>query len=320
MPRDRDGRKRLKAIAFFQNGLGNFILMMPSLAAVASMTDAGKIDICTDDNWKDCRRPAVKLLCESWDVVGKFISYPSDRLNPKDYNLWYFTPHGVNGSGVVNIFRNNIPNIVSRPRWRQSEIHESKHYEAIARSMGYENEFPIVNFPIAGAPVLDLPRPIIGLCNGYFRVSNHYWDAKGWPHFQHFSKTANRYFGGSMVGIGLENELPRDIQLTIDFTGKLNILETAKVISQLDLLVTTDTGLMHLANLIKVPMIALFGPTLTTKNAPTAESSMVLQAGNSCAPCQDSVRWFKCETNDCMQKIVVGDVMALAQEKLRRKP
>jgi len=306
----------LKAIAFFQNGLGNFILMMPSLAAVASMTNEKKIDVCTDASWKDNRRPAVELLCKNWGVVGKFINYPSDRLDPKDYEIWYFTLHGVNGSNIVNVFKNNMRRIVPRPRWRESGIHESEYYEMVARSMGYEGEMPRVDFPLAGAPVLDLPRPIIGLCNGYFRVSNHYWDAKGWPHFSRFSKVAKQYFGGSMIGVGLEGELPPEIHLAANFAGKLNILETAKVISQLDLLVTTDTGLMHLANLIETPMVTLFGPTLTTKNAPKAKSSTVLQMGISCSPCQDSVRWFKCKTNNCMQGITVGDVMAAAKEKL----
>lgn len=304
-----------KAIAFFQNGLGNFILMMPSLAAIASMTDEKRIDVCTDASWKDRRRPAVELLCKNWEVVGKFINYPSDRLNPKDYGLWYFTLHGVNGSNIVDVFKSNMRKIVPRPKWRQSGIHESEYYETVARSMGYEGEMPMVNFPFANTPVLDLPRPIIGLCNGYFRVSNHYWDAKGWPHFTCFSEVAKRYFGGSMIGVGLEGELPPEINFAINFAGKLNILETAKVISQLDLLVTTDTGLMHLANLIGVPMLALFGPTLTTKNAPRAKSSMVLQTGISCSPCQDSVRWFKCKTNNCMQSITVGDVMTVAKEK-----
>jgi len=309
----------MKAIAFFQNGLGNFILMMPSLAAIASMTDEKKIDICTDASWKDNRRPAVELLCKNWGVVGRFISYPNDRLDPKDYGLWYFTLHGNNGSNIVNVFKNNMQKIIPRPRWRESGIHEGEYYEMVARSMGYGDEMPTVDFPLANTPVLDLPRPIIGFCNGYFRVSNHYWDAKGWPYFSHLSEVAKQYFGGSMVGVGLEGELPPEIHLTANFTGKLNILETAKVISQLDLLVTTDTGLMHLANLIGVPMIALFGPTLTTKNAPRAKDSTVLQPEISCSPCQDSVRWFKCKTNVCMQNIIVGDVMALAQEKLRRK-
>lgn len=306
----------MKAIAFFQNGLGNFILMMPSLAAIASMTDEKRIDICTDASWKDCRRPAVELLCKNWGVVGKFINYPNNRLDPKNYGLWYFTLHGNNGSNIVNVFKNNIRKIVPRPRWRESGVHENDYYEMVVRSMGYTGEMPVVDFPLADVPVLDLPRPIIGLCNGYFRVSNHYWDAKGWPHFTRFSKIAGRYFSGSMIGVGLEGELPPGINLAANFAGKLNILETAKVISQLDLLVTTDTGLMHLANLIKTPMVALFGPTLTTKNAPKAKSSIVLQTGISCSPCQDSVRWFKCKTNDCMQGITVGDVMAAAKEKL----
>jgi ADP-heptose:LPS heptosyltransferase len=107
--------------------------------------------------------------------------------------------------------------------------------------------------------------------------------------------------------------MPEEAKFTADYLGKLSILETARVISQLDLLITTDTGLMHIANILGVPLIAMFGPTLTTKNAPGGERSWVLISGMGCAPCQDNSKFHNCKAPVCMQSIGVGDVMSLTK-------
>jgi ADP-heptose:LPS heptosyltransferase len=291
-------------------------MMMPALQAVASMTENKQIDICLTDEWSDSRREAVEELCKAWPVVNKVLSWPRDRIDEKKYDLWYLSVHGVQ-SDVLYVFLSNMKKrITPKPSWRSSMVHEADHYMDIAYAMGYEGPVPQVIFPLADKPILDLPRPIIGLCNGYFRTSTHYWDKKGWPHFHGLSESLNLYFGGSLVGLGRENEIPKDVQMTADYTGKLSILETAKVISQLDLLVTTDTGLMHVADILRVPLIAMFGPTLPTKNAPRGKGSRIIQAGQKCVPCQDTSAFQVCKSNECMRSITVGDVMAKAREML----
>ena len=118
-----------------------------------------------------------------------------------------------------------------------------------------------------------------------------------------------------MVGIGGAKELD-GISLEKDFCGKLTITESARVMKQLDLLVTTDTGNMHIANMLGVPLISLFGSTLISKNAPRGAKSTNLMSGADCAPCQDTKIFMECKDNFCMKSITVGDVMATVKEKL----
>lgn len=303
-----------RAIGYFANGCGNFVMMMPALAAVASMADDKKIDLITTDAWKDHRRPAVEEICRMWPVVGKFMSYPSCNLDPRHYDLWFYSTHGSN-CDVVNVFHQQMKHVpVSRPSWRGSLIHEADHYMEIAYAMGYEGLVPEVEFPLAADPVLALKRPIIGLCNGAFRTSE--WKKKLWPHFPRLAEVLKQLLGGTVVGIGGPDELKGTL-MDEDFTGKLSITQSAKVLSQCDILVTTDTGNMHIANMLGIPLIALFGSTLVSKNGPRESGATVLQCGLECAPCQDTGRFYHCSNPTCMEAISVGDVMASVREKLK---
>ena len=198
-------------------------------------------------------------------------------------------------------------------------IHEADHYMDVAYSLGYSGPPPKVEFPVADDPdVSSLPRPRIGLCNGWFRTEKNYWEKKGWPHFAALSHVLKSYFGGSIVGIGGKEEFPSEAILDADYAGKTNILETARVLKQLDLFITTDTGPMHLANLLGVKLIALFGPTLVSKNGPRGRNSTVIRASKlKCVPCQDTAAFYNCKRAACMDSIAVGDVVAMAREKLK---
>jgi hypothetical protein len=304
-----------KSIAYFANGIGNFIMMMPALQAVASLANDGVVDIVIDDRWVDHRKPAVIEICTAWPTIGKVIKYPSERLNENGYRHWFFTTHGVtHDAGLV--FLPRMGKIVPKPNWRSSRVHEVDYYMDVARGIGYEGMKPEVEFPLAENPVVNLPRPIIGLCNGYFRTSTHYWDKKGWYYFPRLSEILTLFFGGSVVGLGRENELPKEAKFTADYAGKLSILQTAKVLSQLDLFITTDTGLMHMADILNVPTIAMFGPTLVTKNGIRGENSHILQSSLQCVPCQETSAYHICKLSECMRSISIEDVMAKAKEIL----
>ncbi len=308
----------MRAIAYFANGIGNLVMMMPALQAVASMTESGKVSVCLGD-WRDSRKVAVREILNAWETVERVYEWPENGFDPRNFDLWFYSPHGA-GCDVVNTFRAHLgPMPIAKPSWRESLIHESDHYMAIARSLGYQGPVPEVNFPLAEGPDLShMPRPIIALCNGYFRTSTGYWDKKGWPHFEALSEVLGRYFGGSIVGIGGEGELPATCRFNGNFAGKLTILETAKVLAQTNLLITTDTSNMHIAAMLGIPTIALFGPTLTSKNAPRNRRAVILQSGCECAPCQDTARFLKCKDYACMRSITVGDVMAVAREILKK--
>lgn len=65
----------------------------------------------------------------------------------------------------------------------------------------------------------------------------------------------------------------------------LDLAELAGLLSHLDLLVTNDSGPMHLAAAVGVPCVALFGPTDPGRTAPTGPGHLVLSTDPWCSPC-----------------------------------
>jgi len=84
--------------------------------------------------------------------------------------------------------------------------------------------------------------------------------------------------------------------------------------------VSTDTGPMHLAAAVGRPVVALFGPTAPWRTGPYGEGHVVLRAGVSCSPCfSKSCNTKEFEPMACMNRItaeqVVEAVARLSAEK-----
>ncbi len=62
--------------------------------------------------------------------------------------------------------------------------------------------------------------------------------------------------------------------------GKTSLKELVEVIKRLDLLITGDTGPMHMAMAVKTPIIALFGPTSPNRFGPYQGNHLVIKSPN----------------------------------------
>ena len=92
-----------------------------------------------------------------------------------------------------------------------------------------------------------------------------------------------------------------------DFCGKFNISCSIELIKNCSLLISNDTGPMHLAYAVRTPVIAIFNAwQLENVWFPTLENSVVLMDTKiDCAFCYDN----KCRNNKCMQSIKPNDVI-----------
>jgi len=68
-------------------------------------------------------------------------------------------------------------------------------------------------------------------------------------------------------------------------TGKTSLSELATLLSFADLFVTNDSGPMHMANFLKTPLVALFGPTEPARTGPFQQPATVIHKGAPCWPC-----------------------------------
>lgn len=297
-----------RVIAYHKNGIGNLIMYTPALQAMSRMY--GKIDVCIPDkyDWQDSRRQPCVDIMEACPFVARVISEPAGN-----YEKWFYTEHTEYGR-VFDIFKDHQKRLMTSPDWIRLGFHEIEYYMKHARAMGYEGETPKQYCPVKEFETGFDKKLKIGLCNGYFKVDM--WDKKAYPHFSELSYYLRKWFECDIVKVGTAGELD-GVDADHDFTGKLGILETAYVISKLDLFITTDTGNMHIADALGVPMIVLFGGTLPSKNKPLDKRAQVLTAGLPCQPCQGNSNFHKCKNYDCMKKLYIGDVMYTARRMLR---
>lgn len=71
----------------------------------------------------------------------------------------------------------------------------------------------------------------------------------------------------------------------LDLTGQLSLPEMVEWIRRCELMVTNDTGPMHVAAALAKPVVALFGPTDPNRTGPYGQPRNVLQVKLDCVPC-----------------------------------
>lgn len=88
----------------------------------------------------------------------------------------------------------------------------------------------------------------------------------------------------------------------------LDLAELAALLAQLNLLITNDSGPMHLAAAVGTRCVALFGPTDPRRTAPLGPGHQVLWTGRWCSPCFRK----RCPLlhHRCLKEISVDRVLA----------
>ena len=101
----------------------------------------------------------------------------------------------------------------------------------------------------------------------------------------------------------------------LNLVGQTNLLETLSVFTQADLLITHDSGPLHMAVVSRVPIIALFGPTMPQEKLPQADWIHVLWNPSKlpCCPCYDGKNYAPCDYNQCLEDIGPDTVVDLAK-------
>lgn len=100
--------------------------------------------------------------------------------------------------------------------------------------------------------------------------------------------------------------------------GRTSLTELIGTIASCELVVTVDSGIMHLAGLTPTPIVALFGPETPTLFAPRTAHSRVLWAQLPCSPCLTvaAEKVTACMDNQCMQRIDPQQVLKACRELL----
>ena len=152
------------------------------------------------------------------------------------------------------------------------------------------------------------------------------WLNKRWPAeaFADLVKILSaRHQGLSFAILGSEADRPlgevicrANKDRTLDLTGKLSLSEMVEWIRSSDLMISNDTGPMHVAAALRKPVVALFGPTEPRRTGPYGQVQKVVQMDLPCVPCMKA----KCNHRpkmECLTGIQVDRAVAAAERELQ---
>jgi lipopolysaccharide heptosyltransferase II len=103
----------------------------------------------------------------------------------------------------------------------------------------------------------------------------------------------------------------------LDLTGKLSLTEMVEWIRLAELMVSNDTGPMHVAAALGKPVVALFGPTEPRRTGPYGQIEHVLQTDLPCQPCF-SAQCHYIQPLECLRAIGPHTVLKAVAERLPR--
>ena len=156
-----------------------------------------------------------------------------------------------------------------------------------------------------------------------------YGSAKRWypERFAAVGDFLAREYGLHVVLIGgpgeveIGNDIAAAIQAPVhNFVGKTSVRQMMSLIDIASLMVTNDSGPMHIAAGFNVPIVAIFGSTNHTTTSPFSESYRIVHHQVECSPCM----LRECPIDHrCMDRVTVDDVVEAVQsfmpELLQRK-
>ncbi|OPX41670.1 MAG: lipopolysaccharide heptosyltransferase II [Desulfobacteraceae bacterium 4484_190.3] len=97
----------------------------------------------------------------------------------------------------------------------------------------------------------------------------------------------------------------------INIAGKTSLREVIALIARCNLFISNDSGLMHLAGALGIPLVAIFGSTNPVTTSPVGGKNIIIYKNVSCSPCLKKI----CPADfRCMDLISVDDVYEAARD------
>jgi len=152
------------------------------------------------------------------------------------------------------------------------------------------------------------------------------WATKCWP-VKNFAELvrllAQRFPDVRFAVMGSANDKPLGETISsavpdrvLNLCGQTSLFEMIEWLRRCELMVTNDTGPMHVAAALGVPVVALFGPTDPRLTGPYGQIENVLRIELPCAPCFKSHCTWK-NPMECLTAITPAKVFEFAEKKLK---
>jgi lipopolysaccharide heptosyltransferase II len=143
------------------------------------------------------------------------------------------------------------------------------------------------------------------------------WQTKRWPS-ENYARLADAVaqrlgLAAVLIGAAAEAELCYQVQRRaatglINLAGKSTLPELVAVLRAAQVVVSNDSGPMHVAAALERPVVALFGPTNPARTGPYLAAARVIRKALPCSPCYLR-RLSQCpHQHQCLRQIGVEEV------------
>ena len=165
-------------------------------------------------------------------------------------------------------------------------------------------------------------KPLI-ICH----INSNNGQSKRWP-IPYWARLIDRLVrqeGAHVVLTGATIDLPQIEAVTkrmreraINLAGRTSLTQLAALLQRADLLISGDSGPLHMGVACGTPIIGIYGPTNPLLGGPVSSDATVLRSGIWCSPCYDAKQPADCPfyTTQCMKNITPTQVFEFAHEKL----
>jgi len=181
-----------------------------------------------------------------------------------------------------------------------------------------------ISFPIQfpAPPVVEQVAPRVAL------VPWSRWINKNWPvsRFIETARQIQREFGASIFLFGSNaeragcEEIHAALSSTpgagavINLAGKTSLVEMGGWFSRMNLVLANDSGPLHMAVALGIPVVTVFGPTDPKRTGPYGTGHHVLRSVMDCSPCLG--KDCRLPQIECMERVTFEQVMGAVRDVL----
>lgn len=336
--------KTMKVVVHVPNWIGDSILALPAIESILDHFSGGEVWLCAADWVKDLfinqRAVAGVLPLTPLNDIGR-LKTAARELRDRRFEtgilltnsfgsaLLFFLAGIPERWGYASDGRKPLLSRSVRPGNPDTPRHQVHYYLDLVSGLGIKSRPPELRLSVSAEEKerarnrlisldIDPERPLVILSPGA-----SYGPAKRWP-APLFARLATLFQENEdaavlIIGSAEEAETAVAIISCMDkkpavLTGQTTLPQLLGLISQASLFVSNDTGPMHLANALRIPVVAIFGPTNPEVTGPFERPAVVIKKDVPCWPCS----YRTCPYDHrCMTRIEPEEVYRAA-DALRR--
>jgi heptosyltransferase-2 len=320
------------------NWIGDAVMALPSLKAIREHFQSAKLMVATNSHCADIYRyadfPIEQLIVlEKRNILSnsrKLRSFGFDIIiyftNSFSSALEGFLAHIKQRIGYSTDSRRFLlTGKIITPDGNTVSHHRIYYFNLVSKSFGVNNDPGIPAFKRNDVS----PRVLTN--NGWtskkltigINPGAAYGSAKKWLP-ERFAETAENFlkknyqiviFAGKGPEAETANIIAGKLPTAINIAGKTSLSELIESIASCDLFLTNDSGPMHIASALGVPIAAIFGPTDPSSTSPSGGLYRIVTTNEPCSPCLK--RECPLKHHNCMKNITSHMVIKALEDLTR---